>query len=310
MEKATRDAYGEVLVELGNELKDMVVLDADLSGSTKSAKFKEVFPERFFNAGIAEQNLVGMSAGLAAYGKIPFASSFAIFLTGRAFEIIRNSVCYPNLNVKLCATHAGLTVGEDGASHQALEDIAIMRALPNMKVFSPCDFYETKKCVRAAAKIQGPCYIRMGRAKVPVITDENTPFEVGKGIEMREGDDLTIIATGIMTDKAIKASDELKNRGISARVINIHTIKPIDKEIIIKAAEETGRIITCEEHNIIGGLGSAVAEVLSENCPVKLTRIGVRDKFGKSGDGKELLKEYNLTMEEIIRVCEEGKNGK
>lgn len=310
MEKATRDAYGEALVELGKEIKDMVVLDADLSGSTKSAEFKKVYPERFFNAGIAEQNLVGMSAGLAAYGKIPFASSFAIFLTGRAFEIIRNSICYPNLNVKLCATHAGLTVGEDGASHQALEDIAIMRALPNMTVFSPCDFYETKKCVRAAAKIKGPVYIRMGRSKVPVITDESTEFEVGKGIEMREGNDITVISTGIMTAKAVEASDELKKEGIGARVINIHTIKPIDKDIIIKAAKETGKIITCEEHNIIGGLGSAVAEVLSENRPVPLRRIGVEDEFGESGNGNELLEKYHLTVDEIKKVAKEEKNGK
>lgn len=300
--RATRDAYGDALLEIGDNDK-VVVLDADLSGSTKSAVFKKKYPERFFNVGIAEQNLAGISAGLAAYGKIPFCSSFAMFLTGRAFEIIRNSICYPNLNVKLCATHAGLTVGEDGASHQSIEDIAIMRSLPNMTVLSPCDYYETKKCVKAALKADGPTYIRMGRSKVPTLTDENTEFEIGKGITMREGNDVSIISTGIMTSRAVEASDILKKSGISARVINIHTIKPLDTELIIKAAKETGKIITAEEHSVIGGLGSAVSELLSETFPVIVKKIGVKDKFGKSGDGEELLKEYGLTAEAIVEAA-------
>lgn len=303
--RATREAYGETLVELGHENKDIVVLDADLSGSTKSGDFKKVFPERFFNVGIAEQNLVGISAGLSVGGKIPFASTFAMFLTGRAFEIIRNSVCYPNLNVKLCATHAGLTVGEDGASHQALEDIALMRVLPNMTVFSPSDFYETKKCIRAALDIEGPVYVRMGRGKTPIITGEDYEFTIGKGITMRDGKDLTIIATGVMVSKAIEAAKILEKEGISARVINIHTIKPLDEDIIIKAAKETGKIITAEEHSIHGGLGSVVAEVVSERCPVMVRKIGVDDKFGKSGDGSLLLKEYGLSAENIAKIAKE-----
>lgn len=310
--KATRDAYGDALRELGEENPNITVLDADLSGSTKTSVFAKAFPERFFNMGIAEQNMLGVAAGLAAYGKIPFASSFAIFATGRAFEIIRNSVCYPKLNVKIGATHAGLTVGEDGGSHQALEDLAVMRALPNMTVLSPCDYYETKKCVRAAAELDGPVYIRMGRSKVPMITEASDVFEIGKGRLMADGKDVAFVATGIMVSRALEAAERLKEKGISARVINIATIKPLDEEIILSAARETKGIITCEEHNIIGGLGSAVAEVLSESYPARLKRIGVRDSFGKSGDGMELLDKYGLSVDELVRAAiqidEEGNS--
>ena len=292
---ATRDAYGEALKELGEINDKIVVLDADLSGSTKTSVFQKAFPNRFFNVGIAEQNLIGTAAGLATAGKIPFASSFAVFATGRAFEIIRNSVCYPKLNVKIAATHAGLTVGEDGASHQALEDISVMRSLPNMVVLCPADAVETKQCIFKAAEYYGPVYIRLGRAKVPVIFDENYKFEIGKGVQLREGKDVTIIATGVMVDRALKAEE-----GISARVINMSTIKPIDKDIIIKAAKETRGIITAEEHSIIGGLGSAVAEVVAEYCPTKVIRIGTMDTFGESGDGFELLDKYGLSVENIV----------
>ena len=297
---ATRDAYGEALRELGEKNRDIVVLDADLSGSTKTAVFKKEFPDRFFNLGIAEQNLMGTAAGLAAAGKIPFASTFAVFAAGRAFEIIRNSICYPKLNVKIAATHAGLTVGEDGATHQALEDISIMRSLPNMVVLNPADAVETKQCIYKAAEYNGPVYIRLGRSKVPVIFDENYEFEIGKGIELREGKDIAIIATGIMVEKAIVAAEELAKEGISARVINISTIKPIDKDIIIKAANETKGIVTVEEHSIIGGLGSAVSEVLSENKPTYVERIGTQDTFGESGDGNDLLEKYGLNVENIV----------
>lgn len=297
---ATRDAYGEALKELGAINENIVVLDADLSGSTKTSVFQKAFPNRFFNVGIAEQNLIGTAAGLATAGKIPFASSFAMFATGRAFEIIRNSVCYPKLNVKIAATHAGLTVGEDGATHQALEDISLMRSLPNMIVLSPADAVETKQCIFKAAEHKGPVYIRLGRAKVPVIFDENYKFEIGKGVQLRDGNDITIIATGVMVDRALKASEKLMEEGISARVINISTIKPIDKDIIIKAAKETKGIITVEEHSIIGGLGSAVAEVVVENCPTKVIRIGTMDTFGESGDGFELLDKYGLSVDNIV----------
>lgn len=302
---ATRDAYGEALKELGQINEDIVVLDADLSGSTKTAVFQKAFPNRFFNVGIAEQNLIGTAAGLATAGKIPFASSFAMFATGRAFEIIRNSVCYPKLNVKIAATHAGLTVGEDGATHQALEDLSIMRSLPNMVVLSPADAIETKQCIAKAAEHNGPVYIRLGRAKVPVIFDENYKFEIGKGVELKEGNDVTIIATGVMVDRALKASESLKEEGISARVINIPTIKPIDKDIIIKAAKETKGIVTVEEHSIIGGLGSAVAEVVGENHPTRVLRIGTMDTFGESGDGFELLDKYGLSVENIVNKAKE-----
>ena len=302
---ATRQAYGEALKELGQENKNVVVLDADLSGSTQTGVFKGEFPERFFNMGIAEQNLIGTAAGLSTCGKIPFASTFAMFATGRAFEIIRNSVCYPNLNVKIAATHAGLTVGEDGASHQALEDISVMRTLPNMVVLNPADAVETKQAIKTAAEYKGPVYIRLGRAGVPVIFDENYSFEIGSGVELLPGDDITIIATGIMVAKALEAGKELEKEGIKARVINMSTIKPIDSEIIIKAAKETKGIVTCEEHNIIGGLGSAVMEVVGENFPTLVKRVGVEDTFGESGNGNELLEKYGLTKENIINKVRE-----
>lgn len=302
---ATREAYGEALKELGRKNENVVVLDADLSKSTKTAMFKEEFPDRFFNVGIAEQNLIGTAAGLAAAGKIPFASSFAVFATGRAYEIIRNSVAYPKLNVKVAATHAGLTVGEDGATHQALEDISIMRTIPNMVVLNPADAVETKAAVLKAAEYKGPVYIRLGRSKVPVIYDENNyEFEIGKGKLLRNGKDVTLIATGIMVSASLEAAEMLKEKGISARVIDIHTIKPIDKDIIINAAKETKAIVTTEEHNIIGGLGSAVAEVIVENCPVPMERVGVNDTFGESGTGDELLKKYGLTAEDIVKAAE------
>ncbi|WIV13468.1 transketolase family protein [Proteiniborus sp. MB09-C3] len=301
---ATRDAYGEALKELGKLIKDVVVLDADLSGSTKTGVFAKEFPERFINVGIAEQNLIATAAGLATTGKIPFASSFAMFAAGRAFEIIRNSVAYPKLNVKIAATHAGLTVGEDGASHQALEDISIMRTIPNMVVLNPADGVEAKAAIMKAAEYKGPVYIRLGRSKVPVIFDEaDYKFEIGKGIKVKDGSDVTIIATGIMVALALEAAEILKKEGLETRVINIHTIKPIDKDIIIEAARETKAIVTAEEHNIIGGLGSAVAEVLVESYPTVMERVGVKDTFGESGNGDELLEKYGLTAEKIVEAA-------
>ncbi len=305
MAKATREAYGEALIKLAKENPNVVVLDADLSGSTKTAEFKKVSPERFFNVGIAEQNLIGTAAGMAVAGKIPFASSFAMFAAGRAFEIIRNTVAYPGLNVKIAATHAGLTVGEDGASHQAIEDISLMRSIPNMTVINPADCIEAEQAVIKAAEFFGPVYIRLGRAGVENIYDENYKFEIGKGVELKHGNDVTIIATGLMVQKALKAADELSKEGISVRVINIHTIKPIDKEIIIKAAKETKAIVTAEEHSIIGGLGSAVLEVLSDECPTLVKRIGVNDTFGESGKPNDLLEKYGLTENNIIEACKQ-----
>lgn len=301
---ATRDAYGEALLELGKINKNVVVLDADLSKSTKTYDFGQEFPERFINVGIAEQNLIGTAAGLATTGKIPFASTFAMFATGRAFEIIRNSVGYPKLNVKICATHAGLTVGEDGASHQALEDISCMRTIPNMTVIVPADGVETKAAIHAIAQLDGPVYVRLGRVAVPTVNDEASyKFEIGKGVTLKEGNDVTIVATGVMVSEALEAAKELETQGINARVINIHTIKPIDNEIIIKAAKETGAIVTAEEHNIIGGLGSAVAEVISENYPTLLKRVGTMDTFGESGKPAELMKKYGLTKEKIVEAA-------
>ncbi|MBE6081471.1 transketolase family protein [Acidilutibacter cellobiosedens] len=296
---ATRDAYGEALKELGKLNKNIVVLDADLSKSTKTIVFKEEFPERFFDVGISEQNLMGIAAGLSTCGKIPFASTFAMFATGRAYEIIRNSICYPKLNVKIAATHAGLTVGEDGATHQAIEDLSLMRSIPNMVVLNPADGVEARQCIFKAAEHKGPVYIRLGRSKVPTIFDDSYKFEIGKGVELKKGKDVTIIATGIMVEKALKAGEMLEKEGISTRIIDISTIKPIDKDIIIKAAKETKKIITAEEHSIIGGLGSAVAEVLSENYPVLLSRIGVEDTFGESGTVDDVLEKYGFTAENI-----------
>ncbi|MDN5331464.1 MAG: transketolase [Tepidanaerobacteraceae bacterium] len=299
---ATREAYGEALAELGEEIKDIVVLDADLSKSTKTTVFAKKFPERFFNVGIAEQNLMGTAAGLATCGKIPFASTFAVFACGRAFEQIRNSICYPNLNVKIAATHAGITVGEDGATHQSIEDIALMRSLPNMTVISPADAVETKKAVRAAAMLKGPVYLRLGRHPVETIFDDSYEFEVGKGVVLRDGKDVALIATGIMVGESLKAAEILARDGIEAMVVNIHTIKPIDEEVLLKAAE-CKAVVTAEEHSIIGGLGSAVAEVLIEKKPVLIKRVGIRDVFGMSGKPEELMKAYGITAEDIVNAA-------
>lgn len=298
---ATREAYGKALAALANTNENVVVLDADLSKSTKTADFKAVAPEKFFNMGIAEGNMMGVAAGLSTCGKVPFVSTFAMFAAGRAFEQIRNSICYPKLNVKVCATHAGLTVGEDGASHQAIEDISLMRSVPNMVVINPADDIETEAAIKAVAEMEGPCYVRLGRMAVSRVNDEsNYNFVIGKGITLAEGSDVAIIATGIMVEAALEAKEELAKEGINARVINIHTIKPIDEELIIKAAKETGVIVTAEEHSIIGGLGSAVAEVVSENCPVPVLRVGVKDTFGESGKPNELLEKYGLTSNDIV----------
>lgn len=302
---ATRDAYGKTLLELGSQNNNIVVLDADLSKSTKTNEFAKAYPERFFDMGISEQDMIGTAAGLATCGKIPFASSFAVFATGRAYDQIRDSICYPNLNVKIAATHAGLTVGEDGATHQALEDISLMRSLPNMTVIVPADGISTKALIKLAAEHKGPVYIRLGRPSVPVIYQDTQQFQIGKGIKLKEGKHISIIATGIMVSKALEAADALQKEGITAEVIDIHTIKPIDKELIIDTARKTGRVITCEEHNIYGGLGSAVCEVLSENYPVRVKRIGVKDTFGESGAPDELLKKYGLTSEDIVMAARE-----
>ena len=303
---ATREAYGKALVKLGDLREDVVVLDADLSKSTKTSEFAKTFPTRFFNMGIAEQNLIGAACGLATAGKIPFASTFAMFATGRGFEIIRNSVCYPNLNVKICATHAGISVGEDGASHQSVEDIAIMRSIPNMTVLVPCDAIETEKMIFEIVKYNGPVYVRLGRSAVPQIFGEDYDFEIGKGVILREGSDATIIACGMMVNEAINASKLLKEEGINVRVINMSTIKPIDKEVIIESAKKTGAIVTVEEHSVIGGLGSAVSDVVSENYPVLVKKIGINDVFGQSGKPKQLMEDYGLTVENIINKVKEA----
>ena len=299
---ATRQSYGEALLELGKENKDIVVLDADLSSATKTGIFAKEFSDRFFNMGIAEQDMITTAAGMATMGKIPYASTFAVFAAGRAYDQIRNSVCYPNLNVKICATHAGVTVGEDGATHQMLEDIGMMRALPNMTVISTSDDIQTRWAVEEISKIDGPVYLRLSRLAVPVIYDENQKFEFGKGIQIGEGTDASIIATGVGVSEALKAQEMLKEKGINVRVIDIHTIKPIDEELIIKCAKETKRIITVEDHNVIGGLGSAVCEVLSENYPTKVERIGVQDTFGRSGKAEELMKLYKIDVGAIVNL--------
>ena len=298
--KATRQSYGEAILELGKENKNVVVLDADLSNATKTNIFKKEIPERFFNIGIAEQDLLATAAGFATCGKIPFASTFAVFATGRAYDQIRNSICYPKLNVKICATHAGITVGEDGATHQMLEDINLMRGLPNMIVLSPADDVQAKWAVKEAAKIEGPVYIRFGRSATPIIYDENTKFEIGKGIQFGEGTDGTVFATGIMVAEALKAKEELEKENINIRVVDISSIKPIDKNLIVKCAKETQKLISIEEHSIIGGLGTAISEVLAEEFPAKLVRMGIKDCFGKSGKADELLKYFNLTYKDII----------
>ncbi len=306
IKKATREAYGEALVELGKINENVVVLDADLSGSTKTNMFKKAFPERHFNVGIAEADLIGTAAGFATCGKVAFASTFAMFAAGRGFEQIRNTVAYPKLNVKIAPTHAGISVGEDGGSHQSVEDIAIMRAIPGMVVLSPADATETKKMVFAAAEYDGPVYIRMGRLNVPVLFDDNYDFQIGIANTIRDGKDVTIVSTGLMTAEALKAAEELKKEGISIRVINVGTIKPLDGETILKAAQETKFIVTAEEHSVIGGLGSAVSEFLSEVHPTKVKKVGIYDKFGQSGTGEELLEKYELTAAKLISVIKEN----
>ncbi len=301
---ATREAYGNALAELG-EKYDFVVLDADLAAATKTGVFKKKYPERFFDCGIAEGNMMSVAAGIATTGKVVFASSFAMFAAGRAYEQVRNSIGYPHLNVKIGATHAGITVGEDGATHQCIEDFALMRAIPGMTVINPADAVEARAAVEAAINFVGPVYMRFGRYAVPVLNDKETyKFELGKGVEMKDGSDLTIIATGMMVGMALEAAEALAAKGISARVVNIHTLKPIDKDIILKAAKETGAIVTAEEHSIIGGLGSAVAEVVGEGCPVPVVRLGVDDKFGHSGKVPPLLEMYGLTPANIVAKAE------
>lgn len=300
---ATRDAYGQALVKLGEKNPDIVVLDADLAKSTKTINFKKAFPDRFFDMGIAEADMIGTAAGLAAAGKVAFASTFAIFATGRAWEQIRNSLCYTNLNVKIAASHAGIAVGPDGSSHQAIEDIAIMRVIPNMTVIAPADGIETEKAVAALVEMPGPAYLRLGRSGVPVIYDQDYEFKIGKSTVLREGGDVTIIAVGTMVQIAGEAADMLAAEGISARVLNMSTIKPIDTEAIEAAIKETGAIVTAEEHSIIGGLGGAVAEVAAETGLAPVLRIGIEDKFGRSGEVGELMKEYGLTAENIAKAA-------
>lgn len=301
--KATRESFGMALCELAKTNKDIVALDADLSGSTKTAMFQKAFPERFFNCGIAEGNMISVAAGLAACGKIPFAASFAMFATGRAYEQIRNSVAYPHLNVKIAGSHAGISVGEDGATHQCCEDIALMKTLPGMTIINPADHWEMMAAVKAAVEYNGPVYLRLGRLAVDSFNDpDNYSFTLGKGITLHEGDDITVIATGIIVKDALDAVKELEAQGINARLINIHTIKPIDEDIIVKAAKETGRIVTVEEHNVVGGLGDSVCDVTARKCPVPVTKIGIQDQFGYSGPAKELLKLFGLSKENIAKV--------
>ena len=303
---ATRESYGNALVELGKEHEDLVVLDADLAAATKTAMFQKVFPERHIDCGIAECNMVGVAAGLAATGMVPFASSFAMFAAGRAFEQIRNSVGYPKLNVKIGATHAGISVGEDGATHQCNEDIALMRTIPGMVVINPSDDVEARAAVKAAYEHHGPVYLRFGRLAVPVINDnEEYKFELGKGITLKDGKDVTIIATGLPVSESLEAAEMLEKDGISVRVINIHTIKPLDEEIIEKAAKETGKLVTVEEHSVIGGLGSAVCDVVAEKAPAKVMKIGINDVYGESGPALELIKKYGLDAESIYKKVKE-----
>lgn len=304
--KSTRQAYGEALVELGRMNENIVVLDADLTKSTKTNLFQEEFPERHINVGIAEADLIGTAAGLATCGKIPFASTFAMFAAGRAYEQIRNTVAYPKLNVKIAPTHAGISVGEDGGSHQSIEDISLMRGIPGMVVLSPADATETKKMIFAAAEYEGPVYIRMGRLDVPVLFDESYDFQIGIANTIKEGTDVTVVATGLMTARALEAAEELAKEGVSVRVINAGTIKPLDGETILKAAKETKFIVTAEEHSVIGGLGSAVSEFLSETHPALVKKIGIYDKFGQSGKGDELLEKYELTASKIVSVVKEN----
>ena len=305
IKKATRQSYGEALLELGKENENIVVFDADLSTATKTNLFAKEFPNRFFDMGIAEQNMISTAAGMATCGKIPYASTFAVFAAGRAYDQIRNSVCYPKLNVKICATHAGITVGEDGATHQMIEDISLMRTLPNMTVISTSDDAQTKWAVKEISKINGPVYLRLSRLATPVIYDENQKFEIGKAVQIGDGTDATIFATGVTVSEAIKAQGILKEKGINVRVIDVHTIKPIDKEMIAKCAKETKKLISIEDHNIIGGLGSAISEVLTDECPTKLVRLGIKDTFGKSGKATELMKYFGITAEDLARQMEQ-----
>lgn len=304
MEKiATRVAYGKTLAEIGDEYKEIVVLDADLSASTQTKHFAKKFPDRFFNVGVAEQNLICTAAGLAMGGLTPFVSTFTIFATGRAWEMVRLSVCYQNVNVKICSTHAGLTVGEDGASHQTLEDIAIMRVIPNMRVIVPADATETEQVIKAIAKTDGPFFVRLARAASPILFDSSYKFEIGKGNVIEEGSDITIISCGLMTAHSVEALKILKEKGVSATLINMASIKPIDKDLIIKHARKTGKVLTVEEHSVIGGLGSAVAEVLSENAPVKMKMVGVQDQFGTSGPAAQVLEHYHLMPKDIAEAA-------
>ena len=304
--KATRQSYGEKLAELGEKNKDIVVLDADLSGATKTSIFAKKFPDRFFNMGIAEQDMMSTAAGLSTFGKIPFASTFAMFACGRGYDQIRNSIAYPHLNVKICASHAGVTVGEDGATHQMLEDFGMMRIIPNMIVMCTSDDVQTKWAVEEISKIKEPVYLRLCRFATPMIYDENQKFEIGKAVQIGEGTSATVFATGVTVAEAIKAKEELEKEGINIRVVDIHTIKPIDEELIIKCAKETEKLISIEDHQIAGGLGSSISEVLTEKYPAKLIRMGIKDRFGKSASAKELLKYFELTSEDIIKKVKEN----
>ena len=303
---ATRQSYGEELALLGEENENVVVLDADLTTATKTEIFAKKFPERFFNIGIAEQNMISTASGLASCGKIPYASTFAVFAAGRAYDQIRNSVCYPNANVKICATHAGITVGEDGATHQMIEDLSLMRTLPNLTVMCTSDDTQTRWAIREIAKTKNPVYIRLCRLATPVIYDQTQEFEIGKAVQIGEGTDATIFATGVTVSEALKAKENLAKENINVRVVDIHTIKPIDEEMIVKCAKETKKLISVEDHNIIGGLGSAITEVLTDKCPTKLIRMGIKDTFGKSGKAEELMKYFKLTGDDIVDTVKQG----
>ena len=303
---ATRQSYGEALAELGEKNEIVVVFDSDLSEATKTSIFAKKFPERFFDMGIAEQDMMSTAAGMSTFGKIPYASTFAVFAAGRAYDQIRNSICYPKMNVKICATHSGVTVGEDGATHQMLEDLGLMRGLPNMTVLCTSDDTETRWAVEEISKIQGPVYVRLCRLATPVIYDENQKFEIGKAIQIGEGTDATIFATGVVVSEAIKAKEELEKQGINIRVVDVHTIKPIDKEMIVKCAKETKKLISIEDHSIINGLGTAIADVLTEEYPCKLIKLGVKDEFGRSGKATELLEHYGLTAKHIVEAVQDN----
>lgn len=303
--QATRQSYGETLVKLGKENENIVVLDADLAGATKTDLFGKEYPERFFDMGIAEANMLGTAAGLATCGKIPYASTFAVFAAGRGYDQIRNSICYPKLNVKICATHAGITVGEDGATHQMLEDLSLMRGLPNMTVISPSDDTQARWVIEEISKIEGPVYVRLARLATPIIYEENQKFEIGKAVQLGEGTDGTVFATGVTVAEAIKAQEELEGQGIHIRVVDMHTIKPIDKDTILKCAKETKKLVSVEDHSIIGGLGSAISEVLTDEYPTKLERMGMQDIFGKSGKAEELMEYFGLTAKAIVQKFKE-----